>query len=94
MSVHFTLKVLLSLDGVVFGKPHYTKDGSPFLVNCSKFRMKIIELLLKHGANPNYMRAGKTALNYAVENDDIEMAKFLLDSGADPNVSDPNVSTE
>jgi len=31
--VHFTLKVLLSLDGVVFGKPHYTKDWSPFLVN-------------------------------------------------------------
>ena len=43
--------------------------------------------LLANGANPNYMRAGKTALNYAVENDDIEMAKYLLDSGADPNVS-------
>ena len=61
--------------------------SNAILVAAGNKNMKIIELLLKHGANPNYMRAGKTALNYAVENDDIEMAKYLLDSGADPNVS-------
>ncbi|MBN2981562.1 ankyrin repeat domain-containing protein [Cohnella algarum] len=62
-------------------------QSNAILVAAGNKNMKIMELLLKHGANPNYMRAGKTALNYAVENDDIEMAKFLLDSGADPNVS-------
>ncbi|MFD1954596.1 ankyrin repeat domain-containing protein [Paenibacillus thailandensis] len=61
--------------------------SNAILVAAGNKNMKIIELLLKHGANPNYMRAGKTALNYAVENDGIEMAKYLLDSGADPNVS-------
>jgi ankyrin repeat protein len=43
--------------------------SNAILLAAGNKNMKIIELLLKHGANPNYMRAGKTALNYAVENE-------------------------
>lgn len=49
----------------------------------------MVELLLKHGANPNKTVREKTALNYAADNDDLKTAKLLLDSGADPDKGNP-----
>lgn len=46
---------------------------------------------LKMGANPNYVGrqggSGTTPLIHAIENDNLEMTKTLLEAGADPNLS-------
>ncbi|WP_373232791.1 ankyrin repeat domain-containing protein [Cohnella sp.] len=67
--------------------------NSALLLAAKNKNKNMIELLLNH-YNHNFgisiidnMWRGKSALNIAVENDDIEMAKFLLDLGADPNSS-------
>jgi len=53
---------------------------------CSKSNLKIIELLLRYGANVNARtETGLTPLHYAVIDDNIEVVKILLDYKADIN---------
>lgn len=49
--------------------------------------------LIGTGANVNYWdkTTGGTALDWAAGNDDLAMLKFLLENGADPNLSSPLV---
>ena len=52
----------------------------------------MIELLLKFKANPNlseYHDIGlKTPLHYAIEKNQFEICKLLLDYGANPSIQD------
>lgn len=56
-------------------------------------RPDIAEILLSHGADPNYRDpTGRTSLVYAVVTDE-EIVKLLLEHGADPNTTDKNERT-
>ncbi|MBQ9578333.1 MAG: ankyrin repeat domain-containing protein, partial [Ottowia sp.] len=51
-------------------------------------REDLIAFLLDHGANVNDINQdGETALSFAVAENNINMAKILLDKGADPNTA-------
>lgn len=50
-------------------------------------KYEITDLLLLHGANPNIQgKRGKTSLYQAINKQNPEIVKKLLDSGADPNM--------
>ncbi|KAL7287521.1 hypothetical protein TKK_0018352 [Trichogramma kaykai] len=49
---------------------------------------KVVELLLKHGANPNAL--GSTCLNRAIIYEDVKIVEILLKYGAYPNILDEN----
>ena len=54
----------------------------------------IVELLLRHGANPNrYDRGSRTALSYAAQEGHDEVVAHLLSYGADPNIRDKQKAT-
>ncbi|MBQ6972528.1 MAG: ankyrin repeat domain-containing protein [Synergistaceae bacterium] len=56
-------------------------------------RPDITEILLSHGANPDYTdHTGRTALVYAVVTNE-EIVRILLKHGADPNIPDKNKRT-
>lgn len=56
-------------------------------------RPDIAEILLSHGANPNYRDpTGRTSLVYAVVTNE-EIVRLLLEYGADPNTTDKNERT-
>ena len=60
-------------------------------------KRKIILSMIKNGADVNYHGesgiSSSTALSLAVQNDDAEIAKILLDRGADPNLKDDSDNT-
>jgi ankyrin repeat protein len=47
--------------------------------------VRIIEMFLKNGANPNIITSGDTPLKSAVYTENIKLVEILLDNGADPN---------
>ncbi|KAL7287520.1 hypothetical protein TKK_0018351 [Trichogramma kaykai] len=61
-----------------------------FLAICSK-NEKVVEMLLKHGANPNASdNLGSTCLNRAIIQGDVKIVEILLKNKADPNILDKN----
>ncbi|KAL3450350.1 hypothetical protein BJX65DRAFT_270605 [Aspergillus insuetus] len=44
---------------------------------------EIVEILLDHGANPNFINGDQLVVYYAIRHEDI--FKLLLNRGADPN---------
>lgn len=67
----------------------YTEDGStPLIIAIIKNRTDIVELLLKHSADPNKAssdRTKTTPLIIAIIENRTDIVKLLLDNGADPN---------
>ena len=62
-------------------------------VSITADRPDITEILLSHGANPNYRDpSGRTSLVYAVVTSE-EILRLLLAYGADPNIADKNKRT-
>ncbi|MBR0169068.1 MAG: ankyrin repeat domain-containing protein [Synergistaceae bacterium] len=62
-------------------------------VSITSDRPDIAEILLSHGADPNYRDpSGRTALVYAVVTGE-EILRVLLSHGADPNIADKNKRT-
>ncbi|HVY71503.1 MAG TPA: ankyrin repeat domain-containing protein [Verrucomicrobiae bacterium] len=64
----------------------------------TNWRTNVMEVLLAHGANPNWPAMGfdvtlKQPLLEAVEHKDERMIRFLLEHGADVNVRDPEGGT-
>jgi ankyrin repeat protein len=53
---------------------------------CSKENLKIVELLLSAGADPNYCVCDSTPLIEAAHTGNIEIIQLLINSGADPNI--------
>lgn len=54
-------------------------------------KQKVVELLLKYGADPNACdHYGRTALHYCVEYDHPQIVKMLLEAGADVNAKTEN----
>lgn len=51
--------------------------------------VEYVELLLKHGADPNARdKDGRTPLHYVAFNGHVEIVKVLLEHGADPRIAD------
>ncbi|MBR4195636.1 MAG: ankyrin repeat domain-containing protein [Synergistaceae bacterium] len=62
-------------------------------VSITANRPDIAEILLSHGADPNFQDpTGRTSLVYAVVTDE-DIVRLLLEYGADPNIADKNSRT-
>ena len=62
--------------------------GTPLMYAVKRENIKIIELLLKAGADQGEEDTGKTPLIYEVEEENIKNIELLLNAGADPNKAD------
>ncbi|KAJ1266212.1 hypothetical protein BS78_08G133600 [Paspalum vaginatum] len=61
----------------------------PLMVACSAQSLKCMKLLVEAGADVNYIcPSGPSILTAAVDQGLTDIVKFLLDSGADPNLAD------
>ena len=66
------------------------QDASPLYHAVRSGRSKIVEILLKHGANPNQPEHNAPhghALHEAAAKNNIDMVRMLLEAGANPNGS-------
>jgi hypothetical protein len=74
--------------------PYYLKADtivSPLICAAESDNVKVVEVLLKHGANVNGKGVdGKTALMGAVNRRNFAMAEMLIKSGANVNAQDNN----
>ena len=64
------------------------QSGAALTIAVKQRDRELVQLLLASGAeinNPEYRLVRGTALGAALDNDDIEMARWLLDQGADSN---------
>ena len=62
-------------------------------VDC-EFSTDTLEYLLKKGCDVNGQdEHGRSALHYAVDLDNIDIVKFLMEKGADPQLMDNNDSS-
>lgn len=80
------MEELLEEDPNLANKQHI---GGGTYLNCAAASgdKKIVEILLKHGANPNgSANCGMSPLVMACSNGDVEVARQLLEAGADPNI--------
>jgi ankyrin repeat protein len=60
---------------------------TPLFVACAGHQKAMVKLLLKFGADPNYLSSvAGTPLHVAVCVKDIELSKLLIDNGADVNL--------
>lgn len=66
------------------------KGETPFIGSLSSHLNSSTKWLLEHGANVNQVakEGGRSALHYAIANEDMELVKLLLQYKADPNVVD------
>ncbi len=66
-----------------------TKDKkTPLCLACQSWRLDIVQLLIKAGANVNHLGSIGTPLYWAQNN--LEIVNALLAAGADPNIEDRN----
>lgn len=50
------------------------------------YEIRIIEMFLKNGANPNFIIDDESPLHKAVNSGNVKLVEMLLDNGADPNI--------
>lgn len=97
MLVTMTRNWRIALATILFGPPlaaffYYqgalfrTDLGEELILQVAARNRPAVESLLKRNADINASVRGRTPLIAALENDDAEMTKLLLDKGADPNV--------
>jgi ankyrin repeat protein len=64
---------------------HTTQLYTPLVAAAEKGHTKVMELLLNHGANPNFGEEGYyTSLTFAASKNQLEAVKILLRAGANP----------
>lgn len=89
------VKELLSQDGIKFdvnAKGEYRM--APLIFAAQEGFKSIVEILLRHGANPNTQdKRCRTALSYAAQEGHRDVLELLLSHGADPNIIDNDCST-
>ncbi|XP_076784972.1 uncharacterized protein LOC117703140 isoform X2 [Arvicanthis niloticus] len=74
--------------------PKDAKDATPLIKASQCRQMECLDILLKHGADPNIVDcSGNTALHYAVYNGDIETATKLLEYKANIEAINENKIT-
>ena len=82
-----------------YGVSFEFKDMEQTFINIFMEKVKIgniqdVKLALKDGTNIDSIdKFSKTALIYAIENQDTNMARFLLDNGANVNIADKDGDT-
>ena len=64
------------------------KNSDIFYIYCFKGDISIVKELHKIGYDVNQKRTGKTSLMIAIENNNFEVAKFLIENGADLKIRD------
>ena len=76
---------LASLDNLLSNHPELREVGGKLMFSARNSK-KAISILLRHGIDIDAaMFRNSTALYYAVSNQNVEMARFLLENGANPN---------
>jgi hypothetical protein len=72
---------------------HIATDWPGYLPNAPE----VVRLLVEHGADPNHRGgdnvAGETPLHWAASSDDVDVARALLDVGADPEAPGGSIGT-
>lgn len=89
------VKELLSQDAINFdvnARGEYRM--APLIFAAQEGFTSIVEMLLRHGANPNIQdKRYRTALSHAAQEGHCDVLELLLSHGADPNVIDDECST-
>ena len=78
------------IEALIFAGADLNRGSSAVTIAVEKRNSELVQLLLASGADVNNSwsrKFGVTALEAAARNGDIEMARYLLDEGADPNDS-------
>ena len=82
---------LIEDDEVDLNSPN-VNGTTPLIAACAKRIPNAVKVLLLHNVDVNAKETefagGKTALHHAVENDQYETARMLLDAGASPCIGD------
>lgn len=60
--------------------------ATPLCAAASSGKLAAVRWLVEHGADPNVVAAGQTALKEAAYNDEPEIVDYLLEHGANPNL--------
>jgi uncharacterized protein len=72
---------------------HVATDWPGYLPNAPE----IVRVLIEHGADPNHRggnnTTGETPLHWAASSDDVDVARALLDGGADPEAPDGSIGS-
>ncbi|CAF0726075.1 unnamed protein product [Brachionus calyciflorus] len=90
VSVLLAINSNSNLDNV--SKSKIKSESTPLIEACSNGHEQIVDLLLKHGANPNKKSSsGSTPLHYAIQNNHANIVRKLLETCKDIIVIDqPN----
>lgn len=80
-------KLLLEA-GADVNLPFDDDESTPLMFAASRGDLKQMQLLLDHGADIN-LTTQQNALTYAVYNNNVKVAQFLLNAGADPTIRIP-----
>ncbi len=80
------LKYLITEGARVDEKIYY--GHTPLMIAAEKGHTKIVEILIDNGANVNFETGGASALKIACYEDNEEVAKLLLNKGADIKILD------
>ncbi|MBK6982962.1 MAG: ankyrin repeat domain-containing protein [Betaproteobacteria bacterium] len=94
-AIGVALTLALSVAAVVWTKQSQEIANYNLLAASSAGDLAAAALLLRRGAqiNSRFGGEGQTALHRAAAQNEVQMVKFLLDHGADPNVADADGNT-
>ena len=73
--------------------PNRETRGGKTPLAAAVYTPELLRVLLKNKADPNLRVGSATPLSEAILNDNAEAVEILLESGADPDLADPNGTT-
>nr|XP_054759633.1 ankyrin repeat domain-containing protein 17-like [Lytechinus pictus] len=96
--IHLAKFILDAVEGQAVVNSRDSHGKTPLIramkIDDGQTRLKVVQLLLQHGANVNHRdNMGRTALSYAAEFQYKDVIKILVKNNVDPNIVDNNGNT-
>ncbi len=94
-AVESALKNGANIDELIYDIDDTDEVYTPLHIATIKNHKEVVQTLIRHGADLNIQSEPtySAALIYAVDNQNLEITKLLLESGADPNIFDTRGGT-